>query len=246
MLRRDLAAVLGARATWVAASAGALLIGHGFVLAVDLYSAASRSVQAHTLLASEFDPLLGIFRPTLGGLTLTLSLFGPLIGARALAMEKDRRTFYTDVLRVGAAWRFVGRKWLAAMVAVALPWCATGLLVGLWRIVGGHVAVGEVLLALGSQLLYAALVVSIGTAAAAFAPGVSQAVTTALVAVAVTWAIDAANGFSALAWLGGAAAWSPTTYLAPLEHGTLSAGAAGWFIATTAGILALATVAWAQ
>ena len=138
MLRRDLATVLGARATWVAASAGALLIGHGFVLAVDLYSAASRSVEAHTLLASEFDPLLGIFRPTLGGLTLTLSLFGPLIGARALAIEKDRRTFHTEVLRVGAAWRFVGRRWIAALVAVALPWCATGLLVMLWRIVGGH------------------------------------------------------------------------------------------------------------
>ena len=201
--RRDLATVLGARVTWIAASAAALLIGHGFVLALDLYSAASRSVEAHTLLASEFDPLLGILRPTLGGLTLATSLFGPLIGARALAMEKDRRTFYTDVLRVGSAWRFAARKWTAAIVAVALPWVAAALLIVLWRLVGGHVQLVEASVVMGSQLLYAALVTGIGVAAASFSRGVSQAITTALVVVAATWAIDAAEGFSGSGVAGG-------------------------------------------
>ncbi|MEA2697529.1 MAG: gliding motility-associated transport system permease protein [Myxococcales bacterium] len=242
MLRRDLVVVLGAWITWIAAAAAALLIGHGFVLAVDLYSAASRSVEAHTLLAGEFDPLLGIVRPTLGGLTLALSLFGPIIGARALAMEKERRTFHTALLRTGSAWRLVGRKWLAALTAVSLPVSAAAILVGLWRIVGGHVVMGETAIALGSHLLYAALFTSVGVAAAAFARGVSQATTAALLAVAITWAIDASDGFSALAWLVGAATWSPTTYLSSFEQGTLSLGSIGWFLGMTAGALA---IAWA-
>ena len=43
MLARELAIVLRARVTWVAAALAALLVGHGFVLAVDLFSAGSRS-----------------------------------------------------------------------------------------------------------------------------------------------------------------------------------------------------------
>jgi hypothetical protein len=242
MLRRDLLVVLGAWITWMAAAAAALLVGHGFVLAVDLYSAASRSVEAHTLLAGEFDPLLGIVRPTLGGLTLAVSLFGPIIGARALAMEKERRTFHTALLRAGSAWRLVSRKWLAALAAVSLPVVAAAIFVGLWRIVGGHVVIGETAIALGGHLLNAALFTSVGVAAAAFARGVSQATTAAVLAVAITWAIDASEGFSALAWLGGAATWSPTTYLMSFEQGTLSLGSIGWFMGMIAGALA---IAWA-
>jgi len=46
MLRRELAIVLRARITWAAAALSALLVGHGFVLAVDLFSAGSRSALA--------------------------------------------------------------------------------------------------------------------------------------------------------------------------------------------------------
>src|SRR6187399_591145 len=68
MLRRELAIVFRARVTWVQAALSALLVGHSFVLAIDLYSAGSRSAQANRLMSREFDPLLGIVRPTLGGL----------------------------------------------------------------------------------------------------------------------------------------------------------------------------------
>src|SRR6266446_101283 len=62
VLRRELGLVLRARVTWLQAALAALLIGHGFVLALDLYSAGSRSAQAGTLMGREFDPLLGIVR----------------------------------------------------------------------------------------------------------------------------------------------------------------------------------------
>jgi ABC-type transport system involved in multi-copper enzyme maturation permease subunit len=240
MLRRELAVVLGARVTWLAAAAAALLVGHGFVLAVDLFTAGSRSALANALMSREFDPLLGIVRPTLGGLYLATSLFGPLIGARAVAIEKDRRTFAGQLLASGSAVRFLAAKGPAALAGACLPWvCAIAILL-LWRAVGGHLALAETSLALFGHLLYAAFVTAVGLAAGALARGFAQAATAALLTIAFTWAVDAAEGFSALAWLGGAAAWSPSTHLRPFEQGTLSLGAAGWLVGATLGALAFA------
>jgi ABC-2 type transport system permease protein len=242
MFRRELAVVLGARVTWLAAAAAALLVGHGFVLAVDLFTAGSRSALANDLMSREFDPLLGIVRPTLGGLYLATSLFGPLIGARAVAIEKDRRSFAGRLLASGSTIRFLGTKGLAALAGACLPWvCAIALLV-VWRAVGGHLALAETTLALFGHLLYLAFVTSVGLAAGALARGFAQAATVGLLTIAFTWAIDAAEGFSALAWLGGAAAWSPSTHLRSLEQGTLNLGAAGWLIGATGGALAFAYV----
>lgn len=217
MLRRELALVLRARVTWFSGAAAALLVGHGFVLAIDLFTAGSRSVAASALMSREFDPLLGVVRPTLGGLYLALSLFGPLLGARCLAVEKDRRTFHTLVLATGSVPRLVARKWLSGCAGVLLPWAAAVGLLLLWRALGGHLQVRETIAALTGYLLYGLFATSLGVAAAAFTRGFAQAATTALLAVALTWAIDASEGFSALAWLGGAAAWSPTTYLRAFE-----------------------------
>jgi ABC-2 type transport system permease protein len=239
-LKRELALVFGARATWLTAAAAAVLIGHGFVLAVDLYAAGSRSALDNTLMSREFDPLLGIVRPSIGGLYLALSLFGPLVGARTLALEKDRRTFYGQLLASGSPGLFVVRKWIAATCGALLPWLATALLMALWRLLGGHLAFGETAVALAGQILYAAFVTGIGIAAAAFTPSFSQAATAALLAVAFTWAVDAAEGFSALAWLGTASSWSPTTHLRPFEQGVIDLGALGWFAGALMGLFALA------
>jgi hypothetical protein len=191
-------------------------------------------------MAREMDPLLGIVRPTLGGLYLALSLFGPLVGARAVAIEKDRRTMHALLLQSGSAARLVGRKWLAAFLGAALPWTAAAALALLWRALGGHLQAAETAAALGAYLLYAALAAAVGVAAGAYARSFAQAATFALLAIAVPLAIDAAEGFSALAWLGGAAAWSPTTYLRPFERGVVDLAGAAWLAAATGGMLALA------
>src|SRR2546426_930451 len=120
MLARELAIVLRARVTWLQAALSALLVGHGFVLAIDLYSAGSRSALAGRLMSREFDPLLGLVRPTLGGLYLALSLLGPLVAARPLAVEKERRTFAALLLQTGAPVRLAVTKAAVALVGVAL------------------------------------------------------------------------------------------------------------------------------
>lgn len=242
MLGRDLAGALRAPVTWFTAGAAMLLVGHGYVLAIDLYTAGSRSAWHNVLMSREFDPLLGIVRPTLGGLNLALSLFGPVLGARVLAVEKDRRTFHGALLARGSVTRFVASKWLASGLCALLPWLGVWALSACWVGLGGHLAWCETLLALSGQLLYAGLTTAIGLAAAAFTASFAQAATLALSSIAASWAIDAAEGFSALAWLGGAQAWSPATYLGPLEQGTLQLSSLAWYAAAMFGLFGLACV----
>src|SRR5437016_680816 len=242
MLERELAIVLRARLTWLQAALSALLVGHGFVLAVDLYSAGSRSVAGARLMAREFDPLLGVVRPTLGGLYLAVSLLGPLVAARALAVEKERRTFRALLLQTGRPLGLVAAKSLAALAGVALQLVAPLVLLAVWRLAGGHLAAAETATALLGYALYVAMVAAIAVAAAAWTETLAQAATLAVLVVAASWAIDASEGFAALAWLGRALDWSVTTHLYPMERGTLAGGACLRRAAVVGGALAAAYV----
>jgi hypothetical protein len=242
MLARELAIVLRARVTWLQAALAALLVGHGFVLALDLYSASSRSAGVQRLMAREFDPLLGIVRPTLGGLYLAISLLGPLVAARPLAVEKERGTFGALLLQTGAPMRLVVAKAEAAAVGVALQLIAPALLVAAWWAIGGHLGAAETLVAFLAYALYIGFVVAVAIAAAAWTDTLAQAATLALLVVAASWAIDASEGFAALAWLGRALDWSVTTHLGPMERGTLALGACLWMGVVALGALALAWV----
>ena len=113
-MRRELDLVFRARWTWFLAAAAALLVGHGFVLAVDIFSAASRSAAASALQAQQMDPLAAIVRPTLGGVDLAFSLLGPVVAVRSLAIEKERRTYGSLALASGSATRAARRGRRAA------------------------------------------------------------------------------------------------------------------------------------
>ena len=242
MLRRELAIVLRARLTWLAAVLSALLVGHGFVLAVDLFSAGSRSVKGNALMAREFDPLLGIVRPTLGGLYLAVSLLGPLVAARGLSIEKERRTFAALLLQNAAPARLVAAKFVAALAGVGLQMIAPLLLLGVWLAAGGHLALAETAVAFLAYVLYVALVTAIAVAAAAFVESLAQAATLAILVIAASWAVDASEGFAALVWLGSALDWSVTTHLYPMERGTLAVGALLWMATLAAGTLVMAWI----
>jgi hypothetical protein len=241
-MRRELALALRAPVTWAVAALSAFLIGHGFVLAVDLYSASSRSALLSQLQMREMDPLAGIVRPTLGGLDLAISVLVPLIAVRALAVEKERRTFGALCLQTGSAHRVVVKKFLASLAATA-PVLACPVLLGVAFIAsGGTLDVIESGVALLGEGLHLLLVVAIGTLAAAWTRTLAQAATLALVLSLSAWAIDASDGFAALAWLGGASSWSVERQLAPFQRGVLSLGSLAWLVIAVTGSLGLAFI----
>lgn len=242
MIGRELAIVLRSRLTWLQAALSALLVGHGFVLAIDVYSAGSRSVHASKLMAREFDPLLGIERPTLGGLYLSLSLLGPLVAARGLAAEKERRTLHALLLQAASPARVLAAKFVAASAGVALQFVAPVALLCAWSVAGGHLAWPETAVPLIGYAMYALLIAALALLAAAWTSTLAQAATVALLLVVASWAVDASEGFAALAWLGRALDWSVTTHLAPFERATFALGAGAWLLALIAGALAAAWV----
>jgi hypothetical protein len=239
---RELAIALRGRITWLVAALSALLVGHGFVLALDLYSASSRSALSSALQSREMDPLAGIVRPTLGGLDLAISLLVPLLAARVLSVEKERRTFGALCLLEGSSDRVVLKKLGAASAVTGLLFLPTvALLVG-FRLAGAHADAIETALALAGEGLHALLVATVTVAAAAWTRTLAQAATIGLLVSLLSWAIEAAEGFAALAWLGGASAWSVERQLEPFQRGVVSLGSLAWLSTATAAAVALAVL----
>jgi hypothetical protein len=239
-VRRELAIALRARVTWLVASVAALLIGHGFVLALDVYAATSRSALESVLQTREMDPLLGIVRPTLGGVSFSLALLGPILASRSLALEKERHTYGSLCLASGATHRVILKKWVASAVACWLLFIpAIGLLVG-FAAAGGHLDWPEVMVAFGGEVLHLLVVASAALAAAAWTRTLAQAITLGLLLSLSAWAIDAADGFAALSWLGGASSWSIEQRLLPFGRGVVSLGSVLWLLVAATTFVGLA------
>jgi ABC-type transport system involved in multi-copper enzyme maturation permease subunit len=233
-VQRELAIALRARVTWLIAALAALLIGHGFILAIDLYSASSRSALSSVLQTREMDPLAGIVRPTMGGVSLALSLLGPVIAARTLAIEKERRTYGALCLAVGSPSLVVLQKAVAGAAACAILLVIPIVLFLAFAGFGGHVDPIETAVALGGEAMHLLLIVALAIAAAAWTRTFSQAVTLGILASLTSWAIDAAEGFAALAWLGRASQWSIEQRLLPFQRGVIAVGSVLWLICATA------------
>lgn len=234
MWRRELALAFRARVTWLGAALGALLVGHGFVLAIDLYSSASRSALSSALMLRELDPLAGVVRPTLGGMQLATAVLGPILASRLLAVEKERRTFGALALAAGSTGAVVARKLVVACVVLVAMLAAPIVLFAVAALLGAHVDPIEIAIALGGHALHAIFVATLSVAAAAWTRSAAQASALALVASLVTWMIDAGEGFAALAWLAPLELLSVSRELAPFESGVVSVGAIGWFVSASA------------
>ena len=241
-MQRELAIALRARSTWLVTALAALLVGHSFILAVDIYSASSRSALGNLLQVREMDPLAGIVRPTLGGLSLAVSLLGPIVAARSLAIEKERRTYGALALSEGSTSLLIARKAAASACASALFLAPPLVVFLLFGAFGGHVDVIETGVALAGEALHIGAVVAIGVCAAAWTNSFAQAVTLGVAASLTSWAIDISEGFAALAWLGRASDWSLEQRLEPFHRGTIALGSLVWLLIAAASGLALALV----
>ena len=241
-MRRELAIALRAPAPWLAVALASLVVGHGFVLAIDLYTAASRSVTAGALMARELDPLLGVLRPTFGSTAFCLTLLGPLVGARVLAVEVERHTLQARLLAVGSPGRILAAKILAAWIALALFVVPVVFTMVLWWGSGGHLGAAEAITLLLGGLWHALLLACLSTAAAAWTRGVAQAATLALAASLSAWVLDAAGEFAAINWLVPLGRLSSTPRLSPFEQGLVLPGAIAWLACACVGATALAYV----
>jgi hypothetical protein len=242
VIRRELALVFGARVTWVVAAISALLVGHGFILAVDLFTAASRTALVHPLMQREMDPLAGIVVPTLGGLYLATAILLPVIAARGLAVEKERRTYGALALAAGNTHRIVLAKLLAALAGAGLLLVPPLVLFIGFAIAGGHLDAIETATALLGHVLDLAFITAVAVAAAAATRTVAQATVFTITLSLASWAIDASSEFAALSWMGSLEWASIGRRLAPFGHAVLHLGSLAWLLVATASVTAIALV----
>ena len=193
-------------------------------------------------LAQSDDPMRVEGRATLGGIYISVSLLVPLVAARAIAVEHERRSLRVLLLQTAAPMRLLITKYLAALLGGALLLLPMAAMLLQWCIVGGHLHAGETLISLLGHILHLAFLTALACAAAAWTGTVAQAATLTLLCVLASWGIDAAEGFAALAWLGGVADWSITAHLHAFEHGILNLGDCAWLATATTGALALSYV----
>jgi ABC-type transport system involved in multi-copper enzyme maturation permease subunit len=242
LVRRELAVVYGARVTWIVAAISALLIGHGFVLALDLYASASRAAIGHQLLQHALDPLAGIVRPTLGGVYLATAVLLPVIAARGLAIEKERRSYGVLALQAGSTHLIVLAKLIGALAAAALVLLPPLVLFIACAVSGGHLDVAETLTGMLGHALDLTLITAVSLAAAAAVRTVAQATVLAITLSLGSWAIDASGEFAALAWMGSLEWASIGRRLAPFEHGVFHLGSVAWLLVASLSATAIALV----
>lgn len=228
-MRRELAIAFGAGLTWWIAALAAFVVGHSFVLAVDLYAAASRSVGVG-MMARGLEPLLGIIRPTLGGASFCLTVLGPVLAVRSLAIERERRSLHSLLLNEGSASRVLVTKFAATWLALTMlivPALASS---ATWLVVGGHLHAGETLVAVLGALLQVSVLAALGMAAAAWTRGLAAAIAVAMVLSSMSWVVDGVSEFAALSWLAFLERWSLSPHLDGMQRGFLVWGDVLWLL----------------
>jgi hypothetical protein len=188
------------------------------------------------------DPLAGVVRPTLGGLDLALVLLGPLLAARPLAVEKERHTMGALCLAEGSPSLVVLKKMAAALLSGGLVFAAPMVLLGVYRLLGSHLDFLETGMSLAGSFLRWFFIAAVSLAGAAWTRTLAQAATIGIAISLTSWAIDAADGFAALSWLGGASAWSIERKLLPFQKGIFPVGPFLWLLTATTAAIGIACV----
>jgi hypothetical protein len=238
---KELWDVLSGRALWTMLLLLCPLIGYSFVQAVSLYSEASAAALQSPVLARGLSPLDGVLVPSLGALYVGTTLLFPFVAIRVLSQEKESGALCLLVQLPYRASTLVVAKLVAVLAAWVLASLPALSALGIWGLLGGHVAPPETLTLLAGHLCYGLLVGAIALFAAAVS---DSAATAAIVTLAFTigsWVLDftLAGRPGILAWVAGL---SLTQTLRPFEQGLLEVRLVVGIVAAIGGFAALAAV----
>jgi hypothetical protein len=232
---------MSGRALWTMLLLVCPLVGYSFVQAVSLYSEASAAALQSPAAATSLSPLDGILVPTFGSFYVAVTLLFPFVAIRVLGQEKESGSLQLLIQLPYRSSTIIVAKLAAVLAAWALVSIPALSALGIWVLLGGHLAPLETLNLVFGHLLYGLLVGSI----ALFSTTISDsAATAAIIALAATigslvldFTLAGRSGWSA--WI---AELSLTQTLRNFEQGLLSVGLVLGISAVTCGLAALSTV----
>jgi len=220
LLSKETRELIAARAFWLMLLFVGLLVGHGFITAVQLYGEMSGSGGGPAALPQGLTPLDGILVPTWGAYDLAATLLFPFVAIRLIAVEKESGSLKLLLQLPGSLISKISAKGLVLVFAWLLAWIPGLVSIVLWKSYGGHTNQSETLNLLLGHLLRGLLSSGLGVAAAALAESAASAAIITLAFTVGTWALDfiAAGRGGLLQQL---ASYTPTAALRSFEQGLL-------------------------
>ena len=212
--------LLASRAYWLLLLIIGLLVGQGFIAAVNLYAEMSGIGGGAAALAQGLSPLDGIVAPTFGAYDLAATLLFPLVAIRLVAAEKESgglKLLLQFPQRLGT---IIAVKVSLLVFGWLVCWIPGMIALLLWKSYGGHLYAPEILNLLLGHLLRMLTSGGVAIAAAAFSESAASAAIVTLGFTIGTWALDfiaAGRG----GWMQTLAAYTPTAALRVFEQGQL-------------------------
>lgn len=212
--------LLVSRAYWLMLFMIGLLVGQGFITAINLYAEASGIDGTAAALSQGVSPLDGILVPTFGAYDLAATLLFPLVAIRLLAAEKESGALKLLLQFPQSLATMITVKVLVLTLGWVIGWIPGICALLLWKSYGGHIYAPETLNLILGHVLRMLISSGIAIAAAALTESAASAAIVTLGFTLGTWALEfiaAARG----GWIQTVASYTPNAALRVFEQGQL-------------------------
>lgn len=240
LLAKEFRGLFAVRAFWLLLLFVGLLVGHGFITAVQLYAEMSGS-GGPAALPQGLTPLDGVLVPTWGAYDLAATLLFPFVAIRMISAEKESGALKLLLQLPSSLLTKVTVKAIVVLCAWLIAWLPGLVAIVLWRSYGGHLYAPETLNLLLGHLLRGLLSGALAIAFAALTENAASAAIVTLAFTVGTWALDfiAAGRGGVLQQL---ASYTPTAALRSFEQGLLRLNAALVMVLLSCAAVGFATI----
>jgi len=219
LLAKEFRELFTTRAFWLLLLIVGLLVGHGFITAVQLYSEMSGN-GGPAALPQGLSSLDGVLVPAWGAYDLAATLLFPFVAIRMISAEKESGALKLLLQLPRSLLTKLTVKSFVLLCAWVIAWLPGLAAIVLWRSYGGHLYAPETLNLLLGHLLRGLLSGALALAFAAVTESAASAAILTLAFTVGTWALDfiAAGRGGLVQQL---ATYTPTAALRSFEQGLL-------------------------
>ncbi len=207
-----------------------VVTGYSFYSAVMLYSNASVSAVNNPLYAAGFEPVPGVFVPTWGGLFILFSLFFPFIIIPGVVLEKERNTLVILLQVPFTMNEILTSKIIADVLFLIFTFLIMSPTIFIWKMYGGHVACGELILLMIGYFFYGLFVIGVATFSASLFKNTSSASILSILLITLSWIIDFGKDMSISPLILTLSEWTTSKMLKFFEQGIFSLTAVVYFV----------------
>lgn len=219
LLAKEFRELFTTRAFWLLLLIVGLLVGHGFITAVQLYAEMSGN-GGPAALPQGLTSLDGVLVPAWGAYDLAATLLFPFVAIRMISAEKESGALKLLLQLPRSLLTKLTVKSFVLLCAWLIAWLPGIAAIVLWRSYGGHLYAPETLNLLLGHLLRGLLSGALALAFAAVTESAASAAILTLAFTVGTWALDfiAAGRGGLIQQL---ATYTPTAALRSFEQGLL-------------------------